>query len=218
MSIPAPTAERRRRLHRRRQSQDAADARQLWLHRDARDEQPDRSPRPAGLARLRSRSVGRICLGRACGAAAARSARGSRARVVSSRRRVAAACTCSCRCGAARRRIRFARTRRRSRASWRRQHPKLVTVEARKAKRRAPGLSRYHAQRRRTDDRPAVLGALAAACAGIDAARLGRGQPATQPWDFQHQNRRAPHGPENAVGPILRQSADAAADRSGPEP
>ena len=83
MSLPAPTAHARRGLHHRRQPENAAHARQLRLHRDACDEQPDRSPRPARLARLRSGSVGRIRVRRARGAAAPRSSRGSRAGVVS---------------------------------------------------------------------------------------------------------------------------------------
>ena len=74
------------------------------------------------------------------------------------------------------------------------------------------GVSRRHAQRHRTDDRAAVLGAVATARPGLDAAQLGRSQPAAQPRHLQHPNRRAPHGQKVAVGQVLRKQTDVAAD------
>ena len=127
----------RRRLHRRRQPQDAADARQLRLHRDARDEQPDRSPRSAGLARLRSGSVGRIRVCGARGAVAPRSSRGPRAGIVS--QDVGRPRPPRVRAAAARRAAGSgARVRRGDRPGAGGAAPRLVTVEARKARRRAP--------------------------------------------------------------------------------
>ena len=85
--------------------------------------------------------------------------------------------------------------------------------DRRDAESEAPGagVSRRHAQRVRADDRAAVLGALAAPGARVDAARLGRGQPASRSGGVQHQDRRTAHGGEGAVVELLRPPADAAA-------
>ena len=73
--------------------------------------------------------------------------------------------------------------------------------DRRDAESEAPGagVSRRHAQRVRPDDRAAVLGALAAPGARVDAARLGRGQPASRSGGVQHQDGRTAHGGEGAV-------------------
>ena len=104
-------------------------------------------------------------------------------------------------------------------AEMAREHPKLVTVEARKAKRRAPVYLDVMRNAPGPDDRAAVFGAVASARAGVDAARLGRGQSPARPDRVQHQDRRAPDAREVAVVEFLRPSADAAArlvDRGSP--
>ena len=85
------------------------------------------------------------------------------------------------------------------------QHPRVVTVEARKARRRAPVYLDVMRNAHRTDYRAAVLGAVAAICPGLDAAQLGRSQPAAQPRHLQHPNRRATDGQKISVGEVFRQ-------------
>ena len=72
-------------------------------------------------------------------------------------------------------------------------------------------VSRRHAQRVGPDDRAAVLGEVAAARAGVDAARMGRGEPAPGSCDLQHQDGRTADGRKVALVEVLQPSSNAAA-------
>ena len=87
-----------------------------------------------------------------------------------------------------------------------------ATRDARSAKGETPRsrVRRHHAKRTGAEHRAAILGSLASESPGLDAARLGRGQPASGPGRFQHQDRRAADAGQVAVVELLRPSSDAA--------
>ena len=91
-------------------------------------------------------------------------------------------------------------------------YPTVISVEPRKARRRAPVYRRHHAQRVRTDNRAAFRSSVAVSRPRLDASQLGRGQPAPQPRHLQHPHRGTPHGPQVTVVQILRPPSDAAAN------
>ena len=88
-----------------------------------------------------------------------------------------------------------------------------VAGDGRGAQGEAPGagLSGRHAQRTRPDDRAAVLGALASARPGLDAARLGRSEPAAGPVVFNIRTAERRMAAKSPWSSVLQPSADAAA-------